>query len=158
MATTARAHGDTSRSIEAMPDPAFPISGKIATFGRVTMLLLTLTLAATLAVGRLAVVRLRSLLASLEAIGRQIEASRATQDHHAESLDRRMRAVEASAATSEREARMISLQMVDLNRVMVQQADILITVRNNVMAERSGANSAHPLRAPVDRLPEGGPG
>jgi hypothetical protein len=51
---------------------------------------------------------------------------------------------------------MLSLQMVDLNRVMVQQAEILVGIQTHLTVG-GGAASAQPAPAPVAPLPQRGP-
>ncbi|HET6921311.1 MAG TPA: hypothetical protein VFI46_17885 [Jiangellaceae bacterium] len=139
-----------------MPIAAFPRRGGVSTVDGVTALLLLLTVAAVLGVGYVLVARSRPLLGAVLDVGRQVEADRAAHDHHVNVLDKRMRAVEASAASAERESHMVTLHMADLNRVMLQQAEILTAIRDDLNVQRDGTDNQRPLRSPVPRLPDRG--
>jgi hypothetical protein len=55
----------------------------------------------------------------LEGLHGQVVAWQAAHDHQVESIDRRLRDVEKSAARAENEARMVSVQLVDMSRSLV---------------------------------------
>ena len=139
-----------------MPIAAFPRRGEVSTVDGVIALLPLLTVAAVLGVGYVLVARSRPLLGALHDFGRQVEADRAAHDHHVDVIDKRMRAVEASAASAESESRMVTLHIADLNRVMLQQAEILTAIRDDLKAQQDGTNDQWPLRSPVPRLPDRG--
>ncbi|MGH9209204.1 MAG: hypothetical protein ACRD2C_00815 [Acidimicrobiales bacterium] len=121
-----------------------------------TALLLLLGVATVLAVSYVVVAQSRLLMCAVDDVGKQVEADRAAHDHHVDSLDKRMRSVEASAASAERESRMVTLHMADLNRIMLQQAEILADIQDDLKAQQDGTNSHQPLRSPVPRLPDRG--
>jgi hypothetical protein len=139
-----------------MPIPAFPLPGRTSTVDGVTGLLLLLTVVAVLGVGYMALTRLRLLLHTVHDVGKHVQAARAAHDHHVDSLHNRMRAVEASAATAERESRIGTLHMADLNRVMLQQAEILASIRDSLGAQPDTANTHRLLRSPVPRVTDRG--
>jgi hypothetical protein len=55
----------------------------------------------------------------LEGLYEQVVAWQAAHDHQVESIDRRLRDVEKSAARAENEARMVSVQLVDMSRSLL---------------------------------------
>lgn len=55
----------------------------------------------------------------LEGLYGQVVAWQAAHDHQVESIDRRLRDVEKSAARAENEARMVSVQLVDMSRSLL---------------------------------------
>jgi hypothetical protein len=59
----------------------------------------------------------------LEALHTQVVSWQAAHDHQVESLDRRMRDVEQAAARAEEEARIVSVQMAELTRGLVQRLE-----------------------------------
>ena len=59
----------------------------------------------------------------LEELHRQVVSWQAAHDHQVESLDRRMRDVEEAAARAEEEARIVSVQMAELTRGVVQRLE-----------------------------------
>lgn len=133
-----------------MPLGAFPLDQARSTVDDVvTALLLLLTVVAVTVVGYLVLGGLRLLRDDLRIVADLVTQGLAAQDHHVDLLDKRMRAVEASAATAERETRMVTLQMTDLNRVMVQQAEILAAMKNGVNAGQGGTDRRRPLTSPT---------
>lgn len=59
----------------------------------------------------------------LEALHRQVAAWQAAHDHQVASLDRRMRDVEQAAGRAEEEARIVSMQMVELSQRLAKRLD-----------------------------------
>jgi hypothetical protein len=55
----------------------------------------------------------------LEGLYGQVVAWQAAHDHQVETIDRRLRDVEKSAARAENEARMVSVQLVDMSRSLL---------------------------------------
>ena len=55
----------------------------------------------------------------LEGLHGQVVSWQAAHDHQVEGIDRRLRDVEASAARAENEARMVSVQLVDMSRSLL---------------------------------------
>jgi hypothetical protein len=55
----------------------------------------------------------------LEGLYEQVVAWQAAHDHQVETIDRRLRDVEKSAARAENEARMVSVQLVDMSRSLL---------------------------------------
>lgn len=140
-----------------MPVAAFPHSQARSTVDDVvTALLLLLTVVAVAVVGYLVLGGLRLQRDDVRIVADLVTQDRAAHDHHVDLLNKRMRAVEASAAIAEREARMVTLQMTDLNRVMVQQAEILATMKDGVKAQRGGTDSRRTLISPNPSRPAGG--
>jgi TolA-binding protein len=77
----------------------------------------------------------------LEALHRQVISWQAAHDHQVASLDRRMRDVEEAAGRAEEEARIVSMQMVELSRGLAERLD-------RVEKRRSGDDEAdHPSDA-----------
>lgn len=69
--------------------------------------------------------RLSHVDAGLSALTRQVNAGLAAHDHQVASLDRRMREIEVLAASAEREARIVSMQLVDLHKSVVHEAELV---------------------------------
>lgn len=84
----------------------------------------------------------------LEGLAGQVIAWQAAHDHQVEAIDRRLRAVERSAAGAENEARMVSVQLVD----MVDTSRSLIG-RIDQVERRAARGAAHGRSAPVRHLP-----
>ncbi len=59
----------------------------------------------------------------LEALHRQVVAWQAAHDHQVASLDRRMRDVEQAAGRAEEEARIVSMQMMELSQRLAKRLD-----------------------------------
>ncbi|HEY8545955.1 MAG TPA: hypothetical protein VIL36_12940 [Acidimicrobiales bacterium] len=59
----------------------------------------------------------------LDALHRQVVAWQAAHDHQVASLDRRMRDVEQAAGRAEEEARIVSLQMMELSQRLAKRLD-----------------------------------
>lgn len=57
----------------------------------------------------------------LDALHRQVISWQAAHDHQVASLDRRMRDVEQAAGRAEEEARIVSMQMVELSRGLAER-------------------------------------
>jgi len=78
----------------------------------------------------------------LEGLCGQVVSWQAAHDHQVEGLDRRLQDVEASAARAENEARMVSVQLVDLSRsllVRIEQVEHRLAARRH---NRVGTNGA----------------
>jgi hypothetical protein len=84
----------------------------------------------------------------LEGLAGQVVAWQAAHDHQVEAIDRRLRAVEKSAAAAESEARMVSVQLVD----MVDTSRNLIG-RIDQVERRMARGAAHGRGAPVRHVP-----
>jgi hypothetical protein len=74
----------------------------------------------------------------LEGLCGQVVSWQAAHDHQVAGIDRRLRDVEASAARAENEARMVSVQLVDLSRSLLGRIE---------QVERRLASRRHPQGA-----------
>jgi len=84
----------------------------------------------------------------LEGLYGQVVAWQAAHDHQVESIDRRLRDVEKSAARAENEARMVSVQLVDMSRSLLGRIE---------QVERRIARGAAPTCPPGRHQPNGSP-
>jgi hypothetical protein len=85
----------------------------------------------------------------LEGLCGQVVSWQAAHDHQVEGIDRRLRDVEASAARAENEARMVSVQLVDLSRSLLGRIE---------QVERRLASRRHPQAARPRTAGTGGAG
>jgi hypothetical protein len=68
----------------------------------------------------------------LGAVHDEIRSLRAAYDHHIDVLSRRLRGVEAAAASSERESRMVSLQLVDHTKALNEHVQAVDRTRHQL--------------------------
>lgn len=93
-----------------------------------------------LAVLTVVVGRLGRMATTTEAVGRQVQAIKAANEDRVESLAASMRAAERAATEAETTARGVSRQIRELNRVTVDQALILVEVRDHLASMLSAAD------------------
>jgi hypothetical protein len=81
----------------------------------------------------------------LEGLCGQVVSWQAAHDHQVEGLDRRLQDVEASAARAENEARMVSVQLVDLSRSLlgrIEQVEHRLAARRHNRVAPTGTGVA----------------
>lgn len=83
------------------------------------------------------IVELRHLLARIDALGHQLQENTAANDQIG-SLAQQIRAAEKAAANAEETSCTVSRQLIELNKVTVDQAVILVEVRDDLMKKLPG--------------------
>jgi hypothetical protein len=84
----------------------------------------------------------------VDALKHQHTQSWAAHDSEIESLGQRLRSVERAAADAEETARSVARQLVELNRITVEQAVILVSVRDDLLKRLPVPDSRRrPIRA-----------
>lgn len=109
-----------------------------------TELLALLTLAVVAAGLGAVITRLRHVSDKVDALGSQLQQTRTAGGQAIESLGQRMRAAEQAAAHAEETGRAVSRQLIELNRVTVDQAVILVAVRDDLMKRLPGPDGRRP--------------
>ena len=117
-----------------------------------TELLVLIPVAVVLAGGLAVLGRLQRLVDRVGGAADQLETTNAASRQDVESLTERMGSVEESSANAEQTGRAVSRQLTELNRVIVDQAVILVEVREDLRKAKSSTSSAAPARGPE---PEG---
>ena len=114
------------------------------------LVLLVAVLAQALLVvgGCAALVRLRDLSANVDRLGNQLDATKASYDQHVDSLTLRMGAVESASGKAEQSGRSLSHQITELNRLLVDQAVILVEVREGMDKGQSAPPADQPAAGP----------
>ena len=117
-----------------------------------TELLVLIPVAVVLSGGLAALGRLQRLLDRIGGAADQLQASNAANRQHVESLTERMGSVEESSANAAQTGRAVCRQLTELNQVIVDQAVILVEVRDDLRKAKSSTSSAAPASGPE---PEG---
>jgi uncharacterized coiled-coil protein SlyX len=94
--------------------------------------------------------RLSHLDAGLSTLTRQVNAGLAAHDHQVASLDRRMQDIEVLAAGAEREARIVSMQLVELHKSVVHEAELVRWLKGELTNVQTRLTAGGPTRG-VDR-------
>jgi ABC-type transporter Mla subunit MlaD len=123
-----------------MPIWAFLPSRVVAQCWGVTDLLALVTLAVVAVGARAVLARLQRLLEKVDAIGRQLHETRADHDQAIESFAQRQRATEQAAANAEETGRAVSRQLTELNKITVDQAVVLVGIRDDLMRRLPGTD------------------
>lgn len=109
-----------------------------------TELLTLVPVAVVLAGGLVALGRLQRLLDRVGGAADQVQASNAACRQHVESLTKRMGSVEESSANAAQTGRAVCRQLTELNRVIVDQAVILVEVRDDLRKAKSSTSRTAP--------------
>jgi hypothetical protein len=120
-----------------MPIPAFRRCVPTPHCGGVTEPL-TLIALGTVAVGiGVVIVELRRLLARIDALGHQLQENTAANDQIG-ALAQQISAAERAAVNAEETSRTVSRQLIELSKVTVDQAVILVEIRDDLMKKLPG--------------------